>query len=369
MTSEEKQSENLNVVKVQRQSHADLETRVQDWLNRNIAEYASAKVKSLSVPSAGGLSGETIIVHIDETSGKPSVWHTLVIRKEVVDMVTNPYVNFKHLLRVQGVLGSEAGIPVPRILGEEKSPDILGAPFFIMEFAEGRIPADVPPYTSAGWVFDATAAQRGQMWQSGIDALVKIHGVDWQKHQLADVQLDYPGSSDIERCLNQGIAMFRQESKGYSSATCEEAVLWLQQHCPEPEARSLCWGDARIGNIIWQGFDCAAVIDWDMSFLGAPGIDLGWWSFFHRWSTFGLGFPDMDGAQVGQGLADLYIERGGCQVRNMHYYEVLATFRGLSIWLSTFHSMKAQGAAPDISPIDDSVHIVRLLKKLLTESY
>src|SRR5271168_1897342 len=113
-----------------------------------------------------------------------------------------------------------------------------------------------------------------------------------------------------------------------SAPICEHAIEWLLANLPEDPPESICWGDARIGNMIWQDFECKAVIDWEMCSLGSPAVDLGWWSFFHRWSTFGQGNPDLAGMCVGQPLADLYESRGGIHIDDFRFFEVLAAVRG-----------------------------------------
>ncbi|HEU0171685.1 MAG TPA: phosphotransferase [Acidimicrobiales bacterium] len=48
--------------------------------------------------------------------------------------------------------------------------------------------------------------------------------------------------------------------------------------CPR-RAQCLVWGDARLSNLIYRDFEVAAVLDWEMSGIGDPLLDLGWWLF------------------------------------------------------------------------------------------
>jgi aminoglycoside phosphotransferase (APT) family kinase protein len=41
----------------------------------------------------------------------------------------------------------------------------------------------------------------------------------------------------------------------------------------------MVWGDARLSNLIYRDFEVAAVLDWEMSGIGDPLPDLGWWLF------------------------------------------------------------------------------------------
>ena len=49
---------------------------------------------------------------------------------------------------------------------------------------------------------------------------------------------------------------------------------WLLEADPGPDV--LSWGDARIGNIIYAGFEPAAVLDWEMAALGPRELDVSW---------------------------------------------------------------------------------------------
>ena len=237
-----------------------------------------------------------------------------------------------------------------------------------MEFVEGEIPADVPSYAASGWVHDATDQQRAALWQSGIEFLVRLHQLDWRELGLGQLQLASSGADDLEKTLNYSIDLFRLEAGGQSSPIIERAIAWLRANRPLPDRSCVCWGDARIGNIIWQKFKPIAFIDWDMSTIACPGVDLGWWSFFHRWSTFGQGHPDLGGMCVGQPLANLYQACGGSHIENLCYYEILATVKGLSVWLRMYRLMRADGKLPEMNPLDDNIHMVRVLRLLMDQA-
>jgi aminoglycoside phosphotransferase (APT) family kinase protein len=356
------------VEKVERPGIEGFTARIEAWLAAHIPSCADSRIKSISQSASSGLSGDTYIISV-ERPGAAATPGTLVLRKDVQDKKTNPLSNFANLVLVQTALGDAGTLPVPRVLGAEACPDTLGAPFVVMEFVEGDIPSDVPSYAAAGWVQEATAGQRRKMWRSGIDFLVRLHAVDWREHDLGGLRVAAPGAHDLERSLNQAVSMFRHEADGQSSPICERAICWLTANLPATSRECICWGDARIGNMIWRDFECVAVIDWEMSCLGTPGIDLGWWSFFHRWSTLGQGIADLEGMVVGQSLLNLYHDRGGTRIDGFLYYEVLAAVRGLSIWLRLWKVMRAEGTVPDgVSPLGESNHMIKVLAALMNET-
>lgn len=340
---------------------------MENWLGEHIPFLSGARIKSLRTSATGGLSGETYIITLKGREAADKAI-TVVLKKDVGDKPTNPQTSFSNLIKVQTALGNIDGLRVPRVLGYEASPGILGAQFLVMEFVDGVIPADVPSYAASGWVRDASVDQRRSMWRFGIAFLVRLHKLDWQEFKLEQLRFAAPGRDELERCLNYTIELFRQESEGASTPLCEQAIAWLVANRPTPDRVCICWGDARIGNIIWRKFEGVAVIDWEMSSLGCPGIDLGWWSFFHRWSTFGQGLPELDGMCVGQELAELYEACGGGRIEHFRYYETLAAVRGLSVWLRMYKLMRAEGKLPPLDPLDDSIHMVRVLRDLMDQA-
>ena len=43
----------------------------------------------------------------------------------------------------------------------------------------------------------------------------------------------------------------------------------------------LCWGDSRIGNVIYRDFEPAGVLDWEMAAIGPREMDVSWMVFAH----------------------------------------------------------------------------------------
>jgi aminoglycoside phosphotransferase (APT) family kinase protein len=70
---------------------------------------------------------------------------------------------------------------------------------------------------------------------------------------------------------------------GLSIPIIERSLRWLEEHWPaDPGPDVLSWGDARIGNIIYDGFTPVAVLDWEMAALGPREVDVGWFIFLHE---------------------------------------------------------------------------------------
>jgi len=193
-----------------------------------------------------------------------------------------------------------------------------------------------------GWVLEATAGERARMWWSGIEAMAEVHRTDWRSLDLGwlvppgttpglDAQLDYyavlgldrPGSAATDG--RGGV-----EVAGGQPAGRERRRHALLGRCP-------------VGNIIWQDFDAAAVIDWEMATLAQPELDLGWWLYFDRQFTEGLGVERPSGFPSHEATVERYGELLGRDFGDLFWYQVFSGFRFAVVMcrLSTCWSARA----------------------------
>ena len=115
------------------------------------------------------------------------------------------------------------------------------------------------------------------MWWSGIEALAAVHRTDWRAlglDWLGNPGRGKPGHRAADVVL-PGVP--RLGHPGREVPVIESTWQWLVEHQPAEEGEVvLSWGDSRIGNIIWDDFRCAAVVDWEMASLGparaGPGL-------------------------------------------------------------------------------------------------
>src|SRR5207244_12421350 len=111
---------------------------------------------------------------------------------------------------------------------------------------------------------------------------------------------------------------------GRPEPVIEAGLAWLRRHRPADEPLGLCWGDARIGNMIFAGARCRAVLDWEMATLGNPEQDLAWWLFLDRHHSEGIGLERLAGLPRRDEQVARYEELMGPPVRHLDYYGVFA---------------------------------------------
>lgn len=157
-----------------------------------------------------------------------------------------------------------AGYPVAAILREEESGDIVGNPFFVMEFVESAALADDAA--------DERAVDRGTA-ASFVRELDRLHRLDGSGFGFSIVP-DAPGDAtqlQIERWL----AVCRSATET-PIPLIEEAAAWLVHHAPPLERLAVVHGDAGPGNFVHSSGRVVAVTDWEFAHLGDPAED---WSF------------------------------------------------------------------------------------------
>jgi aminoglycoside phosphotransferase (APT) family kinase protein len=213
--------------------------------------------------------------------------------------------------RVQAVAAA-AGTPVPHVLVADNSAAALGNPFLICEEVEGE--------TIARRIERQLEKAGGQTARSRLlsqcaQALAAIHRADADDPALAtqDQLTEWRG---------------RLDAMGDTTATFEWAFRWLAANRPAPSPPHLVHGDYRMGNLIVDGSDLAAVLDWELVHVGEVYEDLAW--FCIRAWRFGA---PADRAAGGLGSVEDFLcgyeQAGGTAVDRaaFHWWLVLATLR------------------------------------------
>jgi len=170
--------------------------------------------------------------------------------------------------RVLSALHSTA-VPVPRPLLLCADPDVLGAPFYVMERVDGVIARDHLP---EGY---APPARRPAMTDALVDVLADLHDVD-----PAAVGLEGFGRPDgyLDRQLRRWAGEWQALRTGDEPPGVDALAAELVAKVPREPSGPVVHGDYRLDNVVLDPADptrVAAVLDWEMSTLGDPLADLG----------------------------------------------------------------------------------------------
>jgi aminoglycoside phosphotransferase (APT) family kinase protein len=296
------------------------------WFAGVLGADGDVSLSDFRGPGATGFSNETHIVDASWAVDGTDHAQTFVVRVAPTGYALFPDAAFDVQHLVLKALGADGTIPVPVVRWYETDPSVLGAPFFVMDEIKGQVPPDNPPYHVSGWLHDVSPEVRERIWWGAIDTMADLHRLDWQA-----LGLDFLGGPDagLQRQLAYYEGFLEQVEQSEAVPMARRALAWLKANPPtSDEPLVLCWGDARIGNVMYDADGTRlAVLDWEMVALGSPSQDVAWAWFLDRHHSEGCNVPRLPGFPSKAETVRRYEERSGLRLRELDYYEVFAAFR------------------------------------------
>jgi aminoglycoside phosphotransferase (APT) family kinase protein len=233
-------------------------------------------------------------------------------------------------------------IPVPAPLALCQDADVIGAPFYLMEY----VPGVVLRTREDGQRL--TPGQAAELSELLARTLAGIHAVD-----VTAVGLDGFGrpagylARQLARWQRQWELSATREMPGYDRLVARLAA-GLAAGLPEGGDHALVHGDFRLDNmLVTLGArpGVAAVVDWEMSTLGDPLADLGltlvYWADPDDpdWLDINVGaaVTAMPGFLTRAGLASRYAELTGRDLSGIGYYMAFGCFK-LAVVLEGIHA-------------------------------
>ncbi len=307
--------------------------RLAYWIGPYLGAEGAVTITDYGVPDGIGYSAETLLF----TANVPGPDGTerprrLVLRGETADPAVYPAqvdgieveIEIQH--RIMSTLAAATDIPVAPIIGADLTDEAIGSPFFVMDFVDGVVPAVDPPYPAGGFFVDATPEQRRTMVLNGLETLAAVHALDWRA-----LGLDWLVPSGVEPTLRRQLELWadyaERELRGRVHPDMDRALAILRSELPEPSAATLCWGDPRLGNIIWNDFSCTSVTDWEAVAIAPAELDLGWWLMFDRSCHEAAGIERPAGEPTRAEQTAIYAAAAGRDIGDTSVYELLAAYR------------------------------------------
>ncbi|MFJ9413139.1 phosphotransferase family protein [Streptomyces sp. NPDC101227] len=325
-----------------------LTRRLTAWLGTRLP---GARATGATVPDSNGMSSETLLFDIDHPDA-PFRSCALRLAADPAAYTIFPRYDMAQQYRTMQLVADRTDLPVPRTLWLEEDPGHLGAPFFVMERAAGRVPPDVMPYTYAGnWLYDATDEERERLESESVSVLARLHD------QAPPAAAAFLGAGEnpataLHRHVENQRAYYAWVVAGRPhSPVIDRGFEWLTEHWPKhPGETVLTWGDARIGNIVYDdSFAPAAVLDWEMAALGPRELDLGWMVYLHRF------FQDLSESSGEVGLPQFlrrdrieerYARLTGHTPRDMEFHTLYAALRQAIVMLRVAYRQVHFGEVP-----------------------
>lgn len=335
---------------------ADPETyraSLEAWMRAQMVDATDLRVHDVDMPRATGFSNETVFFSTTSRIDGETQTRKWVARIEPPDGGIFPEqtdacaISCQVQHRIMEAIRDAEAAPIPAMFPFEGDASVLGSPFFVMEFIEGLIPADVPRYSQAGFlVDDATPADRERMVRDACETMASLAGLDWQDLGLS--WLDVRGEGDPR--LSDQLMLYRtwieRELGDREHPIIRASLDWLDAHAPDLPS-GISWGDSRLGNIIWQDYRCASVCDWEAVSLCPPEADIGWFVMFDRMSFDDFDAPRLEGFPTREEQVAIWEERSGRQVADtIDYWEIFGAMRFDAIMIKLGDRMVRHGIAP-----------------------
>ncbi|GIM95758.1 phosphotransferase family protein [Paractinoplanes toevensis] len=233
---------------------------------------------------------------------------------------------------------SKAGFPAPRPVLLCTDVDVIGAPFYLMEYVDGRIYRDSSDLEALG------DSGLHSLVLSLVDTLADLHSLDPAAIGLADFgRPEGFNQRQVSRWKKQLDASHSRDVPGIAELHARLAV-----DIPAGGPGTVVHGDFRLDNVlIGDDLDVRAVLDWEMSTLGDPLSDVALMLVYAGLplqvsdgrATVPLKVPGHPGLRE---MSDRYAQRSGRDVSDLHWYVAFAAFK-LAVILEGVHYRYVHG--------------------------
>ncbi|KAE9598916.1 putative acyl-CoA dehydrogenase/oxidase, protein kinase [Lupinus albus] len=217
--------------------------------------------------------GQSNPTYLIEVGDQVSVVKRYVLRKKPSGTLLASAHAVDREFQVLQALGTHTQVPVPKVFCFCNDPTVIGTPFYIMEFLEGRIYIDpklpgVAPETRRA-IYRETAMTLAALHSSNVDF------IGLGKYGRRD---DYCKRT-IERWAKQYIAS-TSEGKPERNPKMFALIDWLRSQVPAEDSSGatvgLVHGDFRIDNLVFHPTEdrVIGILDWELSTLGNQMSDV-----------------------------------------------------------------------------------------------
>ena len=235
--------------------------------------------------------------------------------------------------------------PKPEIYCDDDS--VIGAPFYVMQRIAGVILRRSPP---KALTIDSAMAKG--LSEAFVDNLVQLHQLDFRAIGLGEL-----GKPDgyVERQVT-GWTKRYAGSKTDDIPEVDQIAKWLAERIPKSSAASLIHNDYKYDNLVLDSDDITRIIgvlDWEMSTLGDPLMDLG--TALGYWveptdpdevKSFAFGPTALPGSFTRMQLAERYAEKTGTNIDELLFYYCFALFKTAVVAQQIYYRFK-QGLTKD----------------------
>lgn len=223
---------------------------------------------------------------------------------------------------------SKVYAPAPKPLIYCADETVIGSEFYLMERREGLIIRGKSPK-----ILENSKELQKKVCESFIENLVELHALDYQK-----IGLENLGKPEgYARRQVEGWTKRYFNAKTDEHIELEKSIEWLNENIPAESGAALVHNDYKFDNVMLDAENLTritAVLDWEMTTVGDPLMDLG--------TTFGYWMSKESGNEMlsmpfnprvlmenisRRELIEIYAEKSGRDVSGILFYYVFGTFK------------------------------------------
>ena len=368
-----------NVDHLQRSSRdvTTLPAVMSKWLSTVLPDGATPEVTVESGVDSTGMSSETIILTARWQQDGAPIEQKLVTRvaPSAEDVQVFPTYRLDHQFEVIRQVGEITDVPVPTVRWLESTGDVLGTPFFVMDYVDGVVPPDVMPYTFGNnWFADAPTERQRELQDSTVEVLAKLHSIPNAEKTFAFLTEGQSGDTALQRHFNWVRSWYDFAVPDIGpSPLLERTFQWLQDNWPTEIAERepvLLWGDSRVGNVLYRDFRPIAVLDWEMVALGPRELDVAWMIHAHmvfEELTKLAGLPGLPEVMREDDVRDTYQRLTGVEVGDLNWFYVYSGVMWACVFMRTGARRVHFGEVEKPDDVESLFYHAGLLKRLLGE--
>ena len=318
--------------------------RLERWLAGAIPSATSITLSPF-VTVTSGFSNLTLFTELRWSGPAGPRMTELVLRVQPPDGGLFPDYDLRLQYDVMSALAGST-VPVPEVAWFVDDPDVLGAPGFLMHRVHGEVASGFRPgFHGHGLFFDASPAERRRMWLAAVDVLASLHTIDIGTLTLpASLAVDARPQGTIAQMLD--VIERQLVWAGDAPPILGEALQLLRSQAPAITGKALCWGDPRPGNIIYRDGQVAAVLDWELTHIGAPEGDLAYFLLVDEVVAELNDVPRLAGLPDAAETVAHYESRTSRPVRDLEFHRIMQALRMAAMLVLTVRLNPAELTFP-----------------------
>jgi aminoglycoside phosphotransferase (APT) family kinase protein len=237
-------------------------------------------------------------------------------------------------------------VPHPELIAACPDETVFGAAFYLMEPIDGYNATTGLPEP-----FASSPELRHQMGLSLVDGIAALGAQDY-------VALGLTGLGKPDNYLERQVSRWKAQLESYAEFPEWDGLKdlpdiagvsrWLEENRPQTFQPGIIHGDYHLANVMYR-FDAprlAAIVDWELTTIGDPLLDLGW--LLATWpegNTGTVSVTPWEGFPSADELVAHYAAQTTRDLSHIHWYGVLACYK-LGIILEGTYARACAGKAP-----------------------